>query len=45
MAFVLEPSRVSPSVPAQSYLRPARAKHLNHLLSTAAIDSDDVDGF
>jgi len=45
MAFVLEPSRVSPSIPAQSYLRPARAKHLNHLLSTAAIDSDDVDGF
>jgi aspartate carbamoyltransferase catalytic subunit len=45
MAFVLEPSRVNPSAPARSYPRSGRAKHLNHMLSTAAISIDDVDGF
>ena len=45
MAFVLEPSRVKSIRPCAELSPPRRARDLNHLLSTAAIDSDDVDGF
>jgi aspartate carbamoyltransferase catalytic subunit len=47
MALVfLEPARARSSAAiANSFIRPDRARHLKHLLTTKSIDSDDVDGF
>jgi aspartate carbamoyltransferase catalytic subunit len=45
MALALEPSRASAPAQAKSYRHTGRPRHFNHLLSTAGIDSDDVDRF
>jgi aspartate carbamoyltransferase catalytic subunit len=47
MAFVaFEPARASSSAAVpRNFIKPNRAKPLNHLLTTKSIDSDDVDCF